>query len=63
MKGDFDITAVYEEGLVEAVGFHKDALGPILASTFTWVKMVSFLLYSNRFQGIPLSYQKPQKFD
>ena len=49
MKGDFDKTAVYEVGLVKAVGFHKDALGPILPLTFTWVESADFLLYSDRF--------------
>ena len=42
-------TAVYEVGLVKAVGFYKDGLGPILPSTFTWVELVGFLLYSDRF--------------
>ena len=49
MKGDFDKTAVYKVGLVKAVGFHKDGLGPILPSTFTWVELVGFLLYSVSF--------------
>ena len=52
---DFDKTAVYEVGLVKAVGFHKDGLGAILPSTLLGLSRLVFYSTPIGFSlGIPL---------